>query len=213
MLTSMSTRRLLIAAGVVLFGWTAAPAVQASADPTSFIQEVSSQAITQMAPAAQETDQQRAAKLKPLLEKYFDMPAIAKYMLGSYWRKATPEEQSDFTATLTDFLALAYGKRFATYTGHEMQVGRVRDEGDGRTTVFSTVKLPQGDPARVDWTIEAAGDSYKIADVKVEGLSLADTHRQEFASVISSNGGSIGKLIQVLKKKVGTDTATAPSTN
>jgi phospholipid transport system substrate-binding protein len=207
----MSSRRLLIAAGLALFGWTVAPAVQASADPTAFIEEVSSQAITQMKPAAEETDQQRAAKLKPMLEKYFDMPAIAKYMLGSYWRKATPQEQSDFTATLTDFLALAYGKRFSSYTGHEMSVGRVRDEGDGRTTVFSTVKLPNGDPARVDWTIEAAGDSYKIADVKVEGLSLADTHRQEFASVISSNGGSIGKLIEVLKKKVGTDTATAPA--
>jgi len=203
----MSSRRLLLAAGLALFGWTAAPSVQASADPAAFIEEVSNQAITEMKPAAEETDQERAAKLKPMLEKYFDMPAIAKYMLGSYWRKATPEEQTEFTATLTDFLALAYGKRFSSYTGHEMQVGRVRDEGDGRSTVFSTVKLPNGDPARVDWTIEAVGDSYKIADVKVEGLSLADTHRQEFASVISSNGGSVSKLIEVLKKKVGSSTA------
>jgi len=186
-----------------LLGWTLAPAVQASADPTAFIQEVSSKAITEMAPAASETDKQRAAKLKPLLEQYFDMPAIAKYMLGSYWPKATPEEQTEFTAVVTDFLALAYGKRFASYTGHEMAVGRVRDEGDGRSVVFSTVKLPNGEPARVDWTIEAAGDSYKIADVKVEGLSLADTHRQEFASVINNNGGSVGKLIEILKKKVG----------
>jgi phospholipid transport system substrate-binding protein len=205
MFTSMSTRRLLIAAGLVLFGWTAAPAAQASTDPTSFIEEVSSQAITKMEPAATETDQQRADKLKPLLEKYFDMPAIAKYMLGSYWRKATPEEQADFTSVLTDFLALAYGKRFANYTGHQMAVGRVRDEGDGRSVVFSTVKLPSGDPARVDWTIEQVGDGYKIADVKVEGLSLADTHRQEFASVINNNGGSVSKLIEILKKKVGSN--------
>jgi phospholipid transport system substrate-binding protein len=203
MLTSMSTRRLLLAAGLALFGWSAVPAVQASADPTAFIQEVSSKAITEMAPAATESDQQRAAKLKPLLEQYFDMPAIAKYMLGSYWRKATPEEQSDFTAVLTDFLALAYGKRFSTYTGHEMAIGRVRDDGDGRSVVFSTVKLPSGEPARVDWTVEQADGSFKIADVKVEGLSLADTHRQEFASVISNSGGSVSKLIEVLKKKVG----------
>jgi phospholipid transport system substrate-binding protein len=203
MLTAMSTRRLLLAAGMAVLGWTLAPAVQAAADPTAFIKEVSSKAITEMAPAASETDKQRAAKLKPLLEQYFDMPSIAKYMLGSYWPRATPEEQSEFTAVVTDFLALAYGKRFASYTGHDMNVGRVRDEGDGRTTVFSTVQLPSGEPARVDWTIEAAGDSYKIADVKIEGLSLADTHRQEFASVIHNNGGSVGKLIEILKKKVG----------
>ena len=203
MLTAMSTRRLLLAAGLAVLGWTLAPAVQASADPTAFIKEVSSKAITEMAPAASETDQQRAAKLKPLLEQYFDMPAIAKYMLGSYWPKATPEEQTEFTATVTDFLALAYGKRFASYTGHEMAVGRVRDDGDGRSVVFSTVKLASGDPARVDWTVEQAGDSFKIADVKVEGLSLADTHRQEFASVISRNGGSVSALIDVLRKKTG----------
>jgi phospholipid transport system substrate-binding protein len=69
--------------------------------------------------------------------------------------------------------------------------------------VFSTVKLPSGEPARVDWTVEQADGSFKIADVKVEGLSLADTHRQEFASVISNSGGSVSKLIEVLKKKVG----------
>jgi phospholipid transport system substrate-binding protein len=199
----MSSRRLILAAGLALFGWMTAPAVQASADPTAFIEEVSTQAITEMAPAAEETDKQRAAKLKPLLERYFDMPGIARYMLGSYWRKATPEEQGAFTSALTDFLALSYGKRFASYTGHDMAVGRVRDEGDGNATVFSTVKLPNGEPARVDWLVKQADGSFKIADVKVEGLSLADTHRQEFASVISSSGGSVGKLIEVLKKKVG----------
>ena len=203
MLTSMSTRRLVLAAGLALLGWSAAPAVQASADPTAFIQEVSSKAITEMAPAAEETDKQRAAKLKPLLEQYFDMPGIARYMLGSYWRKATPEEQSAFTSALTDFLALSYGKRFANYTGHDMAIGRVRDEGDGQSTVFSTVKLQNGEPARVDWLVKQADGSFKIADVKVEGLSLADTHRQEFASVISSSGGSVSKLIEVLKKKTG----------
>lgn len=203
MLTSMLSRRRLIAAGLVLFGWSLAPAARASADPGAFIGEVSSKAITELAPAAQATDEQRAAKLKPLLERYFDMPSIARYILGSYWRRATPEERTEFTAVLTDFLALSYGKRFASYTGHEMDIGRVRDEGDGRLVVFSVVKLPNGEPARVDWTVDRAGDEYKISDVKVEGLSLADTHRQEFASVISKNGGSVAALIELLIKKVG----------
>ena len=203
MLTLMSSRRRLIAAGLVLFGWSLAPVAQASADPRAFIGEVSSKAITELAPAAQATDDQRAAKLKPLLERYFDMPSIARYILGSYWRRATLEERTEFTAVLTDFLALSYGKRFASYTGHEIDLGRVRDEGAGRSVVFSVVKLPNGEPARVDWTVDRAGDGYKISDVKVEGLSLADTHRQEFASVISKNGGSVAALIDVLKKKVG----------
>ena len=87
--------------GVVLLGWSLAPAAQASADPSAFIAEVSSKATPEMAPAARETGKQRAAKLKPLLERYFKMPSLARYMLGSYWRKATPEEQTEFSAVLT----------------------------------------------------------------------------------------------------------------
>lgn len=208
MFSTMSHRRQLLAAGLLLLGLAVAPmatiaSAQAAADPSTFVQEVSNKAITDLAVTPSASDQDRAAKLKPILEQYFDMPGIAKYMLGSYWRKATPEEQSAFTAALTDFLALSYGKRFATYTGHQMAIGRVRDDGDGLSTVFSVVKLPSGEEARVDWTILSQDSDYKISDVKVEGLSLADTHRQEFASVISSNGGSVGKLIDVLKKKTG----------
>jgi len=202
MLAFSSTRRLLLAAGIAMLGWGIAPAT-ASSDPAAFIKEVSSKAITEMAPASSETDQQRAAKLKPLLQQYFDMPAIAKGILGSYWPKATPEEQSAFVEALTDFLSLSYGKRFASYTGHDMAVGRVRDEGDGQSTVFSTVKLPSGESARVDWLIAGVDGALKIEDVKVEGVSLTNTHRQEFASVISRNGGSVSALIDVLRKKTG----------
>jgi len=203
-----SHRRQVLAAGLLLLGLTAAPVAVvlpalASADPSAFVQEVSNKAITDLAVSSGASDKDRAVKLKPILEQYFDMPGIAKYMLGSYWRKATPEEQSAFTAALTDFLALSYGKRFASYTGHEMAIGRVRDEGDGLATVFSVVKLASGEEARVDWVILSQAATYKISDVKVEGLSLADTHRQEFASVISNNGGSVTALINVLKKKTG----------
>lgn len=203
MFARIAHRRQLLAAGLLLLGLAAAPVAFASADPSAFVQEVSTKAITDLAVTPTASDKDRAAKLKPLLEQYFDMPGIAKYMLGSYWRKATPEEQSAFTAALTDFLALSYGKRFATYTGHEMAIGRVRDDGDGLSTVFSVVKLPNGEEARVDWVILSQAASFKISDVKVEGLSLADTHRQEFASVISNNGGSVTALINVLKKKTG----------
>ena len=196
-------RRRFLAAGLLILGMGAAPLALASADPSGFVRDVSNKAITDLAVSAGASDKERASKLKPLLQQYFDMPGIAKDMLGSYWRKATPEEQNDFTQVLTDFLALSYAKRFATYTGHDMTIGRVRDEGDGQSTVFSVVKLPTGEEARVDWGILSQAASFKISDVKVEGLSLAETHRQEFASVISNNGGSVAALINVLKKKVG----------
>lgn len=194
------TRRQWLFGVSALVALAAGPAF-ATPDVAGFVEEVSNKAITELKFGPEVTDAERAVKLKPLLVEYFDMPGIARYMLGSYWRRATPEEQTEFTTALTDFLSVSYAKRFANYTGHEMSIGRVRDEGDGRSTVFSKVKLPNGEPARVEWIILTSVHPYKISDVRVEGLSLAETHRQEFASLISSNGGQVAALIDALKQK------------
>jgi phospholipid transport system substrate-binding protein len=195
-------RGLLLGFAGVCVSWRTGFAV-ADSGVAEFIRELSNSAITDLQFGPEATDKDRAVKLKPFLEQYFDMPGIAKYMLGSYWRRATPQEQADFTVALTDFLSLAYAKRFATYNGHELTVGRVRDEGDGRSTVFTKVKLPNGEPARVEWVVLTATPPLRISDVRVEGLSLAETHRQEFASLISNNGGQVAALIDALKKKTG----------
>lgn len=201
--TSRTGRRGLLL-GLALAGvfWRT-DSVGADSGVAQFIQELSNSAITDLQFGPEATDRDRAIRLKPFLVQYFDMPGIAKYMLGGYWRRATPQEQADFTAALTDFLSLAYAKRFASYNGHELTVGRVRDEGDGRATVFTRVRLPNGEPARVEWVVLTANPPFRISDVRVEGLSLAETHRQEFASLISNNGGQVGALIDALKKKTG----------
>ncbi len=96
-------------------------------------------------------------------------------------------------------MSAVYGKRFAEYSGQQLAVQKVREAGE-ISTVFTIVKGAEGEP-RVDWDVNTAAGN-KITDVRVEGLSLAETHRQEFASVISSNGGKVQALIDILKKKV-----------
>ncbi len=165
------------------------------AELEAFIQSLSQKAITELSSAT--TDKERAAKLLPILQQYFDMPKLAKHTLGLYWKRATPEEQTAYVDIFTQYMSAVYGKRFAEYSGQSLAVQKVRDNGD-TSTVFTIVKGAQGEP-RVDWDV-AGGN--KITDVRVEGLSLAETHRQEFSSVISSNGGKVSALIDILKKKV-----------
>jgi phospholipid transport system substrate-binding protein len=97
-------------------------------------------------------------------------------------------------------MSAVYGKRFAEYSGQSLAIQKVREAGD-LSTVFTIVKGAEGEP-RVDWDVSTAGGNKMITDVRVEGLSLAETHRQEFSSVISSNGGKVSALIDILKKKV-----------
>lgn len=187
----------LLAAGMLMVN-----GVQAKADDKAvedFVNTLSNTTLQQL--SAQQSDADRVAKLKPILEQYFDMPAIAKYVLGGYWRKATPQQQQDFVAAFTDYVSVTYGKRFGQYSGQQMQIKRVHDEGDGNATAFTIVQANGQDPLRVDWIIDTVDNSFHIRDLRVEGLSIADTHRQEFASVIQNNGGDVQKLIDILHQK------------
>jgi phospholipid transport system substrate-binding protein len=182
-------------AAAVSFSGRVAIADQASLE--AFITSLSQRAITELSSAT--TDKERAAKLLPILQQYFDMPKLAKHTLGLYWKRATPEEQQAYVEVFTEYMSAVYGKRFAEYSGQQLAVQKVRETGD-IATVFTIVTGAEGEP-RVDWDVNTA-DGNKITDVRVEGLSLAETHRQEFASVISSNGGKVSALIDILKKKV-----------
>ena len=187
----------LLAAGML-----AAGGIKAQADDKAvedFVNTLSNTTLQQL--SGQQSDADRVTKLKPILQKYFDMPAISKYVLGGYWRKATPQQQQEFIDVYTDYVSVTYGKRFGQYSGQQMQIKRVHDEGNGNATAFTIVQASGQDPLRVDWIIDTVDNSFHVRDLRVEGLSIADTHRQEFASVIQNNGGDVQKLIDILHQK------------
>jgi phospholipid transport system substrate-binding protein len=174
------------------------PALADAAALEMFIKGLSTRAITDL--SAVGTDKDRAAKLLPILQEFFDMPQIARHTLGAYWKRATAEEQTAYVDVFTQYMSAVYGKRFSEYSGQQLKVQRVREEGE-KATIFTIVEGAEGQP-RVDWDVMTRDGKQMITDVRVEGLSLAETHRQEFTSVISSKGGKVQALIDVLKKKV-----------
>jgi phospholipid transport system substrate-binding protein len=171
----------------------------AATDLAGFVNTVADEAITTLS-KADPTDPARAAALKPILLKYFDMPGMARHVLGAYWKKITPEQQEAFIGQFTNYIASVYGQRFKAYKGQKLDVKRVRDEG-ARAIVFTAVAEGSEDAgARVDWEIKNDGAPL-VSDIRVEGLSLSDTHRQEFTSVLSQHNGDINALMGILKNK------------
>jgi phospholipid transport system substrate-binding protein len=172
----------------------------ASTDLSAFVNMVADESITTLS-KADPTDPARAAALKPILLKYFDMAGMGKHTLGAYWKKLSADQQQTFVTQFTNYIASVYGQRFKAYNGQKLQVKRVRDQG-ASATVFTVVAAGSEDAgARVDWEINSSGAQPLIEDIRVEGLSLADTHRQEFTSVLSQHGGDISALMNVLKQK------------
>lgn len=165
---------------------------------STFMQSLGEKAIKELTdPAVPQPD--REARFRRLLDEHFDMGAIAKFVLGRYWRTASEEQRADFKQLFEDFLVTSYSARFGEYRGQGFAVSG-SDSDNGAVIVHSRIDMPSSEDIRVDWRLRPADGEYHIVDIIVEGVSMAVTQRSEFASVIQSRGGVDG-LIEALRAK------------
>ncbi|HEX4111037.1 MAG TPA: ABC transporter substrate-binding protein [Stellaceae bacterium] len=145
----------------------------------------------------------REQTFERLLSENFDVPRIARFVLGRYWTTASDQDRRKFIDTYREFIIRTYAARFSEYSGETVKVTSSRPEGANYTVVNSEIIHPNGDPpVKVSWRVRQSGDSYKIVDVDVEGVSMMLTQREEFTSVIQRTGGTVGGLIQAIQQKL-----------
>jgi phospholipid transport system substrate-binding protein len=194
-------RRALFAAALALAVGFALPTspVSAAADPTGLIRELGNRALQVLGKNVGSAE--RAARFRQLFREDFDVPAIARFVLGRYWRTATEPEQQEFVRLFEGYIALAYSNRLAEYSGETLKVLGSRPDGDASLVASEVIRPNGAPPAKVDWRVVRADGAYKITDVVVEGVSMAVTQRSEFASVIQRNGGKIEGLLAMLRQK------------
>ena len=197
----MTLRRSLLPAAFALCiaGALSAPPAVAAADPAAIITDLGNRALEVLAKPA--SARQREARFRELLHEDFDVPTIARFVLGRYWRVATAAEQQEFVSLFSEYVTLAYSNRLAQYRGERLRVSASRSQPDG-WLVTSYIQHTNGSaPSRVDWRLTWADGTYKITDVIVEGISMAVTQRSEFASVIRRHGGQVQGLLTLLRRK------------
>jgi phospholipid transport system substrate-binding protein len=175
-----------------------APSALAQVDAVAFVNELGHQAIQVLGPGAGPTA--RLARFRLLLAQDFDIPGIGQFVLGRYWRTATPEQQHEFLRLLQEYVAQAYSARLAEYAGEQFRALAARPDGD-QTIVTSEIIRNDGSKVHVDWYLVQRG-GYKVSDAYVAGVSMKVTQRDEFASVIQQGGGQIEYLLSRLRQKV-----------
>lgn len=145
----------------------------------------------------------RLSRFSELLHNNFDVQTIGKWVLGRYWRTASDEEKSTYLELFEEYVAITYVERFDQYSGEKLLITRAVAEPGKDALVFSEINRPtDGQPIRVDWRVRSHADIYKIIDVYVEGISMSQTQRKEFTSVIRANGGTVTGLIKVLRAQI-----------
>lgn len=135
-----------------------------------------------------------------LLNDTFDMNTIGRFALGTYWKSATPAQQAEYQRLFRNMIIKVYSKRFSDYKGQQFVVKSARQESEKDSIVSSLIVPGDGPEVKVDWRVRNKGGSYKIVDIVVEGVSMSQTQRADFASVIQRGGGDINVLLDELRK-------------
>lgn len=183
---------------ISLVGARAAPAH----DATTFVDALVHEALQTLGDK-QLTPQSREDRYARILDEDFDVPRIARFILGRRWSTTSEQDRSHFVKVFQHWVIHVYGSRLAGYGGETVKIGGARPESETVTTVASQVIRTNGaPPIKVDWRVRGEHGDYRVVDIAVEGVSMLLTQRDEFASVIERNGGTVAGLTRALEQKI-----------
>ena len=146
--------------------------------------------------------EEKIEKLKLIAKETVDIKGIGFYTLGVKRKSLNDEEKKNYTKLFEEYFLKSFSSRLAEYTNPEIDVTNKEKLNDNYTIVNSVLKATNERPEiKIDWRIYTKNqDNPLIRDLIIEGLSLARTQKEEFASVLSSNDNDIQALFRVLKE-------------
>ncbi|MEC9346596.1 MAG: ABC transporter substrate-binding protein [Pseudomonadota bacterium] len=201
-MTRMSdARRIVGALLLVVFATLAAPVAMASETPEAMVNRLGGNAITILADKSK-TPAERQTGLETLFRDGFDVPLLGQIVLGRYWRSASEQQKNEYLDVFYTFVVKTYASRLDSYAGQTFTVLGSSALNDKETLVNSVVEQPRGPALKVDWRVLTRDGEPRIVDVIIEGVSMAITHRSEFAAVIAQNGGNVDALISRLRAQI-----------
>ena len=198
-LASLSATLFLIAIFWAQNLWAADSTTKINEDPVikqeaaDFIQVLADKALTSLnMNGTSLTDQEET--FTEILSEGFNVKYIGKISLGRQRKKATSEDLKNYYTLFPEYLVKVYTSRLAKLDTREVRVGKVLP--NGKRDMYVRTKVIDGEDKEydVDWRVrpnkedENTEHGYKIIDVKIEGISMARTQRDDFAARISESG-------------------------
>ena len=165
----------------------------------AFISQSGQQLVTIVNGAA--TDSQKAAQLRTLVNQIVAVDQVGDYVLGRYITVATPSQHAQFLTLFHQLLSYNITYQIKAYQGISFAVNGTSQIGND-TIVDTTISSPDKQPADVGWAVDEVSGTPKIVDVIVAGTSLRITTRNDYASVITDNGGNFSALLTAMQNQI-----------
>ena len=173
-----------------------------SSDPKQFIQEIVDEVKKVL--VATNSKEFKTKKLSEMALKTVVIKGVAYYSLGNYRKKLNDEQLDEYLVLFEKYFLKSFTSRLTDYSDPKIDVISTEVLNPKYTIVKSLLLATDKKPeVNIEWRVYTKNpDKPLIRDLIIEGLSLARTQKEEFASVIESNNGDVTKLFITLKEFV-----------
>ena len=146
--------------------------------------------------------QEKIDELKLIAKETVDIKGVGFYSLGSARKNLNDKQKTQYLNLFEKYFLKSFSSRLSEYTNPKIEVQGKEVLNDNYTIVKSlliaTTERPE---VKIDWRVYTKNpDNPLIRDLIIEGLSLARTQKEEFASILNSNSGDINALFKVLEE-------------
>ncbi|MCE9650877.1 MAG: ABC transporter substrate-binding protein [Parvibaculum sp.] len=179
------------------------PAAAAGGDPAaeSFVTDVSAKAIDIISDQGA-TRSAREKAFGQLLSENADMQKIAVFALGQFRTKPDEAQKAEYLKLFDNFVVKVYVTRLSDYHNEKLVITG-SGPAKGGAMVDSQINFTNGrEPVKIKWWLFKTGDTYKVFDVNVAGIWLAQEQRSAFTSVINNHGGDFSALLDHLQTQI-----------
>ena len=146
--------------------------------------------------------QEKIEQLKLVAKETVDIKGVGFYSLGMARKSLNNQQKTQYFDLFEKYFLKSFSSRLSEYTNPKIEVQGKEVLNDNYTIVKSlliaTTERPE---VKIDWRVYTKNpDNPLIRDLIIEGLSLARTQKEEFASILNSNSGDINALFKVLEE-------------
>ena len=171
-----------------------------SIEPEIFVQSTVNRASQVLSKDISKED--NINELKSIAKETVDIRGIGFYTLGSARKNLDNDQKLKYFILFEKYFLKSFSSRLSEYTNPKIEVQGKEVLNKNYTIVksllISTSERPE---VKIDWRVYTKNpDSPLIRDLIIEGLSLARTQKEEFASILNSNDGNIDSLFKILEE-------------
>lgn len=190
-MSNISSRVIFITLSLMFMSISQADEVDPS-NPMSIIRSSTSAMINELVHRRDEikTDQTIVMNIvEELLIPHFASNTISRKVLGIHAKKVSAEQKAKFSAAFKIFMIRFYADVFAQYSNQTFKyLPAPKFEKKKRVTIKTQLIQSGGSPVAIDYRMQRSGKTWKIVDLKVEGISMVISNKKQFTSQISKDG-------------------------